>query len=107
MHETVFAKQIIDEAERHGKVKSITVEVGGLAHVPGKEMKEVLQARVSYEVKVVEKPAIVKCVCGFEGEPDIKEHGHDHAVYYCPKCGEVPELVTGADIILKEVEIED
>ena len=85
MHETVFAKQIIEEVERqsqlHGKVKSITIEVGGLAHVPGSEMKEVLDGMVNYEVRVIEKPAIVRCACGFEGEPDIKEHGHDHINY--------------------------
>jgi len=33
MHETIIAKQIIDEAKKHGKVRSIVVEVGDLAHL--------------------------------------------------------------------------
>ncbi|HII72392.1 TPA: hypothetical protein HA265_06575 [Candidatus Woesearchaeota archaeon] len=108
MHETIFAKQIIDAANAQGNVKGIVVEVGDLAHVPAHEMKEVLLRMVPHwEVKVVRVKAKVRCACGYEGEPDIKEHGHGHAVFFCPKCNSVPEIIEGSDITLKSVEVED
>lgn len=108
MHETVFAKQIIETAEKQGKVKSITIEVGDLAHVPAEEMKAVLERmKPGWEIKAVRKKAKVKCSCGYEGEPDIVEHSHDHAVFFCPECRAVPEVLEGKDMVLKSVEVED
>lgn len=108
MHETIIAKQIIDEAKKHGKVRAITVEVGDLAHLPLQETADTLRNMVpDWEVNMVRKKAKVKCSCGYEGEPKIIESGHDHHVFECPKCGAVPEVVDGKDIVLKEVELED
>ncbi len=111
MHETVFAKQIIEAAEKvekeQGKIKGITIEVGGLAHVPGHEMKEIMERmKPEWKIKLVEKKAQVKCMCGYEGEPNIVEHSHDHTVFFCPKCNGVPEVIDGKDIVLKSVDIE-
>jgi Zn finger protein HypA/HybF involved in hydrogenase expression len=107
MHETVFAKQIIEAAEAQGKVKGIVIEVGDLAHVSAEEMKEVMERlKPDWEIKTVEKKALVRCKCGYEGEPDIKEHSHDHTVFFCLRCEEVPEILEGKDIVLKSVEVE-
>ncbi len=107
MHDTLISKDIIDAAEKQGKVKSITVEVGDLGHLPLEELKETLtKMKPEWDIKFVSKKAKVKCDCGFEGEPDILEHSHGHSVYVCPQCDNVPQVTEGADIILKEVEVE-
>lgn len=107
MHDTLISKDIIQAAEAQGTVKSITVEVGDLGHLPLEELRETLCSMVpDWEVNLVPKKAVVKCACGYRGEPNIIEHKHGHSIYVCPKCGLVPEVLEGADIILKEVEVE-
>ena len=106
MHETIIAKDIIAEAEKHGKVTKIVVEVGDLGHLPADEMEATLKKMVSYEVEVVSKKATVKCACGYEGNPKILEHHHDFTLFECPECKAVPQIVDGKDIILKSVDVE-
>lgn len=110
MHDTLISKDIIEAAQehaKHGKIKGITVEVGDLGHLPAEELNETLSSMVpDWKVKIVTKKAMVICECGYEGEPDILEHSHGHSVYLCPKCKSVPKVVEGADIVLKEVEVE-
>ncbi|MFC1742195.1 hydrogenase/urease maturation nickel metallochaperone HypA [Nanoarchaeota archaeon] len=106
MHDTLISKDIIEAAQKQGKVKSITVEVGDLGHLPLEELRETLVKMVPWEVRMVSKKALVRCTCGYEGEPDIKDHSHGHSVFVCPKCGQVPEVLEGKDIVLKEVEVE-
>jgi Zn finger protein HypA/HybF involved in hydrogenase expression len=106
MHDTLISQDIIETAKKQGKVKGITVEVGDLGHLPLEELREALEGRVSWDVKLVPKKAKVRCECGFEGEPNILEHSHGHSVWVCPKCGKVPEVLEGKDIVLKEVEVE-
>lgn len=106
MHEQTIAKVIIEEAIKHGKVVSITVEVGDLGHLPANEMKEALEMLTDWKINTTRKPGKIKCDCGFEGEPVIIEKGHDHNVFKC-QCGAMmPTIVDGKDIILKEVEVE-
>jgi Zn finger protein HypA/HybF involved in hydrogenase expression len=114
MHEQAIAQTIIAAAKEQerlrGKLKGIVVEVGALGHLPAGEMREVLVTLCpDWEVVVVEKPATVLCdECGYKGTPKILEKGHDHNVYKCPKCGfMMPEIITGHDIVLKEVELAD
>jgi Zn finger protein HypA/HybF involved in hydrogenase expression len=107
MHDTLISKDIIETAQKKGKVKGITVEVGDLGHVPAEELKETLNRMVpDWHVEMVEKKAKVRCACGYEGEPKILEHSHGHCVFFCPKCKRVPEVIEGKDIVLKEVEVE-
>lgn len=108
MHEQTIAKAIIEEATKHGKVRKIVVEVGDLGHLPAHEMEEVLNTLTDWEVKVTKKKAMVKCEeCGYEGEPEILEQGHDHNVFKCSQCkAMMPTIVDGKDIILKEIEVE-
>ncbi|MFH1589452.1 MAG: hydrogenase maturation nickel metallochaperone HypA [archaeon] len=107
MHEQTIAKAIIEEAAKHGKVKSITIEVGDLGHLPAHEMEEVLKTLTDWKITVTKKKAIVKCECGYKGEPNIVEKGHDHNVFRCPKCNAMmPKILDGDQIILKELEVE-
>lgn len=106
MHDALISKDIIEAAEKQGKVKSITVEVGALGHVPLEELKETLKNMVHWKINMISKNAKVECVCGFVGAPDIVEHRHGHSVFFCPSCGSVPKLVEGGDIILKKVVVE-
>jgi Zn finger protein HypA/HybF involved in hydrogenase expression len=107
MHDTLISQDIIEAAKRQGKVKGITVEVGDLGHLPLEELREALLSRVpDWAVKLVRRKAVVRCACGFEGEPKIIEHRHGHSLWQCPQCGLVPEVVEGKDIVLKEVEVE-
>ena len=106
MHEKLIAEEIINKAKEHGKVKSITVEVGDLAHLPAEDMEKVLKNMTEWDIKIINGPALVKCLCGFEGEPTILEHKHDFVLYECPKCKKVPKAISGEDIILKDVDVE-
>jgi Zn finger protein HypA/HybF involved in hydrogenase expression len=107
MHEHMIAHKIIEQAESHGKVKKIVVHCGALAHLPAKDLKHVLEDHAKFEVEVIETSAKVKCSCGFVGKPKIEMHSHDVNVFFCPKCGKVPQVLEGEDIVLKSVEVED
>ena len=107
MHEQAIAKEIIGEATKHGNVKSITVEVGDLGHLPLEEMEEVLNTMTQWNVIMVRKEATIACKCGYVGKPKILEKGHDHNVFECPECqAKMPKILDGHEIILKEVEVE-
>ena len=103
MHETVIARGIIEEAEKHGKVEKIFLEIGELAHVPGHELLECLERLVDWKIISTEKKAKAICTCGFEGHPKILERGHDSFMIECPKCKKIPKLIGGTEIIIKKV----
>jgi Zn finger protein HypA/HybF involved in hydrogenase expression len=103
MHETVFAKKIIEEAEKQGEVKAISLEIGELANVPPEELLECLKGIVNWDIESTIIPAKVECECGFRGHPKILERGHDFFFIECPTCGNIPDLVDGQDIILIDV----
>jgi len=107
MHEITIAEKIIKDAKVQGNVKSITVEVGDLGHLPAKEMKEVLEKITNWKIIIQKKSAIILCPsCNFQGEPKIIQHMHDHSIYECPKCHFLmPKILEGHNILLKEVEI--
>lgn len=109
MHEQIIANQIIQDASKYGNIKAITIEVGDLAHLPADEMRDVLEKLTNWKITVTSKKATILCDgCGFEGEPLIKEHMHDHSIYECPKCKYVmPTILDGQDILLKDVEVEE
>ena len=108
MHEQIFAKQIIDEASKYGDVKSITISVGDLAHVPADDMRNIMISMTKWDINVVNEKAVVNCACGHEGEPKIVEKGHDLNVFKCSVCGKMmPEIVSGEDITLVDLTIKD
>ncbi len=107
MHETIIAADILNEAKKHGKVKKIFVEVGDLGHLPAEEMGETLRQLVDWDVIITKKKGKVKCQCGYEGEPKILEKRHGFTSFVCPKCGNIPEILDGENIILKSLEVEE
>ena len=108
MHEQTIAKQIIKDAKQYGKIRSLTIEVGDLAHLPADEMKDVMEKMTDWKIKVIKKPATIVCTCGYSGKPKILQQLHDHNLYECPKCAKaMPVILDGHQIILKEVEVEE
>ena len=109
MHETIILRNILEEVNKKAqgkRVKSITIEVGDLAHLPAHELKGFLINMIDYEVIVNNVKAEVKCKCGFQGEPRILAHEHDFTLFECPRCNQTPEVLSGEDIILKEIQTE-
>ncbi len=106
MHETAIARNIIQEAEKHGNVNSLDLEIGELAHVPAQELISCLRQLVKWKISFTEKPSTVKCACGYAGHPKIIARGHDHFMIECPKCKKIPQLTDGTEIIIKSVEVE-
>ena len=106
MHESLIVNRILEQVNKKAngkKVKSITIEVGDLAHLPAKELHEFIKTMVDFEVVIEPKKARVKCECGFEGEPKILAHEHDLVLFECPKCGKTPKILSGEEIVLKEI----
>ena len=108
MHDTVIANKIKEDAESkaEGKIKGIVLELGELASLDKHMLEHSMEHVCGWDVKVEEKEAKVKCKCGFEGKPKIIERMHDFVLFECPECGDTPEVVSGGDIVIKEVEVE-
>nr|MCK4930233.1 hydrogenase maturation nickel metallochaperone HypA [Nanoarchaeota archaeon] len=109
MHETIIVNKILEQVNKKAKgkkVKSITLEVGDLAHLLAEELKGFLINMVNFEVIVKPVKARVKCGCGYKGEPRILVHEHDFSLFECPRCSKTPRVLSGEDIVLKEVKTE-
>ena len=52
MHEAAIANSIIKKAEEKGKVKSVLIEVGDLAHLSAEELEEALRGMVSWNIMI-------------------------------------------------------
>lgn len=105
MHETFIARDIIKEAEKHGNVREITVEVGELAHLPGHSLQETIKKMTGWKVEIINRAANVACSCGYSGRPEILHKTHTSAIFFCPSCSSVPNVIKGADIKLIEVKV--
>jgi Zn finger protein HypA/HybF involved in hydrogenase expression len=103
MHEINIAKQIMDKLKGK-KIKSVTIEVGELCNFFPEEIKETLEKMSDWKVKVVEKPGLVKCSCGYEGRSEILEKEHGFVVFTCPKCKGKPKIVKGNEVKILNVE---
>jgi len=103
MHEISIAKNIIDEAKKHGEVNSIEIDCGELAHLPAKDLEDAMKKLVKWDVKINETESIVECICGYKGRPKIIEKSHHLTLFECPKCGNLPKILKGGDIIIKKV----
>jgi len=103
MHEHTFIEAIVRNIKDKENVKEIILEVGELVGIEAGHLKEHIEERFDWKVKVLEKNALVKCECGFEGRPNILERLHDLVIFGCPECGEVPEILEGKDIKIASV----
>ncbi len=111
MHETLIANNIITVAEKRAgrkRIISITVEVGGLGHLPAEELEKTLKVMTKdkkWKIKIIKKEAKIKCSCNFTGKPEIIERGHNSNIWQCPKCKTLsPRIIEGDKITLKEMQ---
>jgi Zn finger protein HypA/HybF involved in hydrogenase expression len=102
-HGISIAKNIIDEVKNKDKVEHIEIEVGELAEISAKELKEIIEKLTGWKVITKEMESKVKCACGYVGRAKIKSRQHDIVIYVCPGCGSVPTPIIGQDIKLKRV----
>jgi hydrogenase nickel incorporation protein HypA/HybF len=90
--------------EHHAdRVKRISVEVGTLAMVNPEQvvflfdtLKEDDPLFAGAVLECTETPPKSRCTCGYEGEE----------VFVCPRCGALPELLKGREIVVTNVVIE-
>ncbi len=85
------------------QVKKIHVEVGKMAMVNPDQVvflfdtlkeDDPLFTKAVLDCKEVDP--LARCLCGYEGTE----------VYVCPKCGALPELVKGREIVVTNIEID-
>lgn len=105
MHEMQIAQAVIRKAMERGEVKSITVEVGELAHIPAYDLEEALKKLVKWDVQVMHRNSEVMCNCGYIGRPQIIDKTHSATIFFCPECSSIPKVVKGDKIKLKEIVI--
>jgi hydrogenase nickel incorporation protein HypA/HybF len=109
MHEYSIAYDLYATArtaaiEHHAKkVKKISVEVGKMAMVNPEQVvflfdtiKEEDPLFKESVLECNETDALTRCPCGYEGSE----------VYVCPKCGALPEMVRGREIVVTNIAIE-
>lgn len=97
---------VLKDIENKEEVIKIELEVGQLAGIEGEHLKEHLEDRVDWKIRVVEKEARVKCRCGHKGKPKIEQRMHDLVLFSCPQCGETPKIEEGDKIKIKSVTYE-
>lgn len=107
MHDIHIAKSIIKEAEKHGAVREIIIEVGELAHLPSHELKKTLEKMTGWRIEVINRIADVMCDCGYVGRPHIIDKTHSHTIFFCPDCNSVPKVLKGDHIKLVEVKVRE
>ena len=101
MHETAAAKKIADEIiqknAHHSKLR-----IGKM--YGNKErfldlVKEFLSGTPLEDATIDAEytEVVIRCMCGFKGTVDVKEHIH---FVRCPKCNKVAEILEGNDIEL-------
>lgn len=109
MHEYSIAYDLYATAKKAAvdnnatKVKKISVEVGKMAMVNPEQVvflfdtiKEDDPLFKTAVLACTETDPQTKCVCGYEGSE----------IYVCPRCGALPEVVKGREIVVTNVEIE-
>ena len=109
MHEYSIAYDIYTTARRAAiencakEVKCVCVDVGRMAMVNPEQVEflfnviiedDPLFSGARFSCRDVE--ARTRCSCGYEGSER----------FVCPRCGKLPEVVTGMEIVVTNIEIE-
>jgi Zn finger protein HypA/HybF involved in hydrogenase expression len=94
---------LVEEAKKQGHVKAITVEVGELLSLTNEQVRSLIKKIVPWDVIVLPKRALVQCVCGYYGGPTIVEKTPEKTAILCPSCGSTPGIISGDEIVLKNV----
>ena len=104
MHDVVISKSILKDLKSFGKIKKAYIEVGELFGIEPDHLLEHLKEATSVEFDVMQAESKVKCECGFIGRAKITERLHDMVFFECPKCGEIPKVISGDNIVIRKVE---
>jgi hydrogenase nickel incorporation protein HypA/HybF len=109
MHEYSIAYDLYATAKKAAldnnatKVKKVSVDVGKMAMVNPEQViflfdtiKEDDPLFTSTVLACTTVEPQTKCLCGYEG----------NEIYVCPRCGALPEIVKGREIVVTNVEIE-
>ncbi|MDD1703270.1 MAG: hydrogenase maturation nickel metallochaperone HypA [Methanoregula sp.] len=109
MHEYSIAYDLYATAKKAArdnnatKVKKVSVEVGKMAMVNPEQViflfdtiKEDDPLFTTTVLACTKVEPQTKCLCGYEG----------NEIYVCPRCGALPEIVKGREIVVTNVEIE-
>jgi hydrogenase nickel incorporation protein HypA/HybF len=109
MHEYSVAYDIYATARRTAmdhhadRILRIYVEIGAMAMVNPEQVTFLFTAICEEDplftgatLICTEVAPITRCGCGYEGD----------ACFVCPKCGALPELVKGREILVSNIEIE-
>ncbi|WP_292367950.1 hydrogenase maturation nickel metallochaperone HypA [Methanoregula sp. UBA64] len=109
MHEYSIAYDLYATARKAAldnqatKVKKIRVDIGKMAMVNPDQViflfdtiKEDDPLFATAELACTEIEPETRCPCGYAG----------NEIYVCPKCGALPEVVRGREIVVTNVEIE-
>ena len=111
MHEHTLAMNILKtahDAAKGQKILKIVLEIGEIADIPPQELVDAIKHIVKYDVEYAESESKIKCSCGYIGRSRILEKKHAATIFVCPECNNSnPEVLTGKDIIIKEIEVED
>jgi len=110
MHEISICNRILEEAKKAGAIKSITIEVGELATLSGKEIIDTckdLDPKIKIYIKEIKNK--ISCpICEKENSATILEKGHGYAIYECssPQCRNKKDLkiLQGGSIRIVEIE---
>jgi Zn finger protein HypA/HybF involved in hydrogenase expression len=106
MHGIHIAKDLVSKAKEQGKVKKATIELGEIANITKDDLGKQLYNIADFNFDIIEKKALIRCMCGYEGAPEIVERQHDVVIFTCPICGLNPEVIEGDKIVLKCVEVD-
>jgi hydrogenase nickel incorporation protein HypA/HybF len=109
MHEYSIAYDLYATAKKAAcenkaeRVNKINVEVGKMAMVNPEQViflfDTIKEEDPLFSTAVLECTEVepqTRCSCGFEGSE----------IFVCPKCGALPELVKGREIVVTNIEIE-
>jgi Zn finger protein HypA/HybF involved in hydrogenase expression len=109
-HEQVYVQDMVKaatEAAAGSQITGVKIEVGELAPIHADDIKTAMEF-TGWALDLVVKPGTVRCKCGYTGQPNIQEKGHDYTIYSCPACGgNLPPVIDGKDVILKDVVVQD
>jgi hydrogenase nickel incorporation protein HypA/HybF len=109
MHEYSIAYDLYATAKKAAsenkaeRVNKINVEVGKMAMVNPEQViflfDTIKEDDPLFSTAVLECTEVepqTRCACGYEGSE----------IFVCPKCGALPELVKGREIVVTNIEIE-
>jgi hydrogenase nickel incorporation protein HypA/HybF len=109
MHEYSIAYDIYSTAkkaaeEHHAqKIKRVIVDIGELAMANPDQVKFLFNVIVEGDPLFLGSDLFfrqigpqVRCRCGYEGKE----------IFICPKCGGLPEMLQGREIVVSNIEIE-